>query len=106
MCRAVLGNCKKFGVLSSRLEHDYTGLVENIFELRVGNSVRFVLSSLWVIEHPFPLFLLGSDVLCGGQKAPSWNYEGIYHTTNPGTGTVSGTVKFRHETEVEEVLLA
>ena len=77
MCRAVAGDCGKFGVLGSGVEYDYAGVVENSFELRVGDSIRFVLSGLQVIEHPFPLFLLGSNVFCGGRKAPSWNYEGI-----------------------------
>ena len=77
MCRAVAGDCGKFGVLGSGVEHDYAGVVENSFELRVGDSIRFVLSGLQVIEHQCPLFLLGSNVFCGGQKAPSWNYEGI-----------------------------
>ena len=65
-----------------------------------------MLSGLRVIKHPFPLFLLGADVLCVCRKAPSWNYEGISLTTNPGKRTVSETVRFRREVEVEEVLLA
>ena len=84
--------------------HDYIGVVENSFELRVWDSVKFVLSGLQVIEHSFPSFLLGTNVLCGGWKAPSWNYEGISLTTNLGTGTVSGTVRFRREAEVEKWL--
>ena len=101
-----MGNCGKFGVLGSGVEHDYAGVVENSFELRVGASIRFVLSGLWVIEHPFPLFFLGANVCCGGRKAPSWNYEGNSLTTNLGTGNLSSTIRFRHEAEVEEVPLA
>ena len=71
MGRAVGGNYGKFGVPGSWVEHNYAGIAENSFEMRVGDSVRFVLSGFQVIEHPFPLFLLGSDVLCGGWKAPS-----------------------------------
>ena len=41
-----MGNCGKFGVLGSGVEHDYVGVVESSFELRVGDSVRFVLSGL------------------------------------------------------------
>ena len=52
----VVGNCMGFGYLSSRLEHNYTGVVEDSFELKVGGSVRFILSDLWVIYHSFPLF--------------------------------------------------
>ena len=72
----------------------------------MGDSVRFMLSGLRVIEHPFPLFLLGANVFCGGRKAPSWNYNGISLSTDPGTGTVSGTIRFRREAEIEEVPLA
>ena len=42
MCRAVAGNCGKFGVLGSGVEHDYVGVVENSFELRVGTQLNFV----------------------------------------------------------------
>ena len=80
-------------------------MVESSFELRVGDSVRFVLSGLQVIEHPFPLFLLGANVFCGGRKAPSWNYNGISLSTDPGTGTVSGTVRFRREAEMKRCRL-
>ena len=104
--RALAGNCEKFGVPGSRVEHHYVGVVEKSFELSVGDSVKFVLSGLQVIEHPFPLFLLGANVLCGGWKVPSWNYEGISLTTNLGTSIVSGTVRFGCKVEVEEVTLA
>ena len=46
VCRAVVGNYGKFGVLGSGVEHDYAGVVENSFKMRVGDSVRFVLSGL------------------------------------------------------------
>ena len=92
-----MGNCGKFGVLGSGVEHDYTGVVENSFELRVLDLVGFVLSVLWVIKHPSPLLLLGANVFYVGWKVPSWNYKGISLTTNLDTGTVSRTVRFRHE---------
>ena len=101
MYRVVVGNCRKFGVPGNGLEHDYVGVVKSSFELRVGDSVRFVLSGLQVIEDLFPLFLLGAYILCGGWKAPSWNYKGISLSTDLGTGTVSRTVRFRRESEVE-----
>ena len=66
MHRAVAGNCRKFRVLGSGVEYNYVGVVESSFELRVQDLVRFMLSALQVIKHPFPLFLLGADVLCGG----------------------------------------
>ena len=41
-------------------------MVKDSFELRIGYSVRFVLSGLWVVEHSFPLFLLGGKNLFRG----------------------------------------
>ena len=64
--RAAAGNCREFGFLGTGVKHDCAGVVENSFELRVGDSVRFVLSVLQVITYLFPLFLLGTDVLCRG----------------------------------------
>ena len=49
MSGAVEGNCGKLGVLGSRVEHDYADVVKKTFELRVGDSAKFVLSGLWVI---------------------------------------------------------
>ena len=46
-----------------------------------------------VIEHPFPLFLIGADILCGGKKGSSWNYTGFKLSTKP-CGKVMGTVGF------------
>ena len=58
-----------------------------------------------VIDHPFPLFLIGADVLCGGRKAPSWNYEGISVSTSD-SGVVTGSVRFRSGAQVEQIPLA
>ena len=74
VCRAVAWNCGKFGVTSSGIDYDYTYVDKNSFVLRVGDSVKFVLSGLWVIKHLFPLFSLGTNVFCKGQKALSWKY--------------------------------
>ena len=46
-------------------------MVEGGFELKAGYLVKFVLNGLWVIEHPFSLFLLGADVIFRGRKIPS-----------------------------------
>ena len=62
-----------------------------------------MLSGLRMIEHPFPLFLLGVDVLCVGQEALSWKYKGITLTTNSGIRTSSDSVRFKHDSEVEEM---
>ena len=51
--------------IGSGIEHDYAGVVEDTFKLRVGDSVKFVLSSSWGIEHQFPLILFGADIFFG-----------------------------------------
>ena len=33
---------------------DSKGIVENSFELKAGDSAKYVISGLQVIEHPFP----------------------------------------------------
>ena len=78
----------------SGVEHDYAGVVEGSFCMHLGPNVSFTLTGMRIIDHPFALFLLGADVLCGGRKAPSWNYEGIAVTTDD-EGRVSGSVQFR-----------
>ena len=77
------------------------GFVKDIFELRVGYSVRFMLNGLPVIEHPFSLFLLGADALCAGQKALSWNYKGMSLTANSRTGTLMGFAKLNRGSKFE-----
>ena len=57
-----MGSCGKFGVPDSGVEHDYTGVVKNSFKLKVQDSVKFVLSDMQVIKHPFPLFFLGANI--------------------------------------------
>ena len=47
------------------------GVAEVSFELRVANSVGFVVSGFRVIENPFSLLFLSADVLCWEQKALS-----------------------------------
>ena len=86
----VTGNCGKIGVLGSGIEHDCAGLVEDSFELRIGKSAKFMYSALQVIEHPFPIFLLDTNVLCWGQKASSWNYEVFPSRQTLGLGLFLG----------------
>ena len=95
MYKVLARNCRKFGVPSSGIEHNYACVIKYIFEMRVGYMVRFVFSHLWVIEHLSPLFLHTANVLCGENKAPSWNYESIYLTNNSVASTVSSSARFR-----------
>ena len=93
-------------VSGSGVEHDYAGVIEDSFGLRVGEAGKFILSGLQVIEHPFPLFLLGADVFFCGEKRQQVGTMRAFPSKDPGTGTVSGSVRFNHESEVEEVPFA
>ena len=98
-------DCSHYAVPGSGIEHDYAGVMERSFVMRLGENVSFTLTGMRVIDHPFALFLLGADVLCGGCKAPAWNYEGIAVRTSDDS-KVSGSVKFRSGLTVEEIPLA
>ena len=91
--RAVNGDCGSYAVPGGGVDRDYAGVVERPFELRLGGQVKFTLTGMRVIEHPFPLFLIGADILCGGKKGNSWNYTGFKLLTKP-CGKVVGTVGF------------
>ena len=60
--RAINGDCGKFGVPGIGVVHEYYGCVEDPFELRLGDKVRFVITGLRILEHHHPLILLGVDV--------------------------------------------
>ena len=45
-CGVIAGNFGKLGVPGSSIEYDYIDMVEDSFELRVGGSIKFVLSGL------------------------------------------------------------
>ena len=44
--RVVAENCGKFRVSGSGVEHDYSGVIEDSFGLRVGETGKFILSGL------------------------------------------------------------
>ena len=73
-----MGKNRKLGVLGSRVEHDYTGVFEKSFELRVGDSVRFVLSGSQVIEHPFLLVFFGDQCLLWGLEGAQLELQGNF----------------------------
>ena len=101
--RAVSGDCGRYSVPGSGVEHDYAGVVESPFVMRLGERVAFTLTGMRVIEHPFALFLMGADVMCGGRDGPSWNYEGL--TIRTEKGRVTGSVHFRNGDVTESIPL-
>ena len=87
--------------LPQGIEHDYAGVIETPFVMRLGDKVAFTLTGMRVIEHPFALFLMGADIMCGGRTEPSWNYEGV--TVRTMNGKVSGSVHF-HNGDLTEAI--
>lgn len=87
---AVNGNCGRFGVPGSGIVHDYAGVVADRFELRLGKDVKFSITGMKLLNNPFPLALLGADVLTAG-RAKMWNYIGS-DITEDGQ---SGVLKFK-----------
>ena len=75
--RAVNGNCVHYSAPGSGVEHDYAGVVEASFVLKLGEFVSFMLTGMRIIDHPFVFFLLGADIMCRGHALPSWNYTGV-----------------------------
>lgn len=52
-----------------------------------------------VFDHPFPMVLLGADVLCGGRQPPGWNFVGSDFETL-ASGEVKGALRFKCGEEV------
>ena len=94
VCRAMNGDCSSYAVPGGGVDRDYAGAVERPFELRLGGQVKFTLTGMRVIEHPFPLFLIGADIQCGGKMGNSWNYTGFKLLTKL-CNKVVGTVGFK-----------
>ena len=53
ICHAVNGNCDRFAVPGSGIEHDYAGLVEQSFNMRLGEHVSLTLTGMRIINQPF-----------------------------------------------------
>ena len=97
------GGCGKFGVPGSGVVHDYAGCVEAPCELRLSDKVRFSVRGMRIISHPFPMMLLGADILKGGRKPPGWNYVGW--ELEDGLSSVGGSLLFRRDGATEKVPL-
>ena len=72
-----------FNTPVSGVQHNYGGVVDVLIEMIMCQDVRFI--EISVIEHPTPFFLVDADVICGGCKLPSWNYEGMSLLTDGKT---------------------
>ena len=57
--------------------HSYTGVIEGVTTLRIGENVEAKVENMRVIDHPHSFVLLGADVLSGGRDSKSWNFTGM-----------------------------
>ena len=57
------GDCSKFGVPGFGVIHNYAGCMEVPFKLYLSDNVRFSVGGMRIISHPFPMMLLGADIL-------------------------------------------
>ena len=73
--KAINGNYKPFGVPGSGIIHDYAWVMADPFELWLGKDVNFTITDLKLIANPYPLALLGVDVLKAGRPS-MWNHLG------------------------------
>ncbi len=71
----------------------YAGVVRGPIVLCLSKEVAFTLPTLRLINHPFHLFLLGSDVVKGGRGESALNFVGMDLAT-PKEGMVGGALKF------------
>ena len=105
VCHTVNSNCGRHAVPSSGIKHDYAGVVEQSFNMRLGEHMSSTLTGMRIIDHTFALFLLGADIMCGRRQAPSWKYMGIGILVG-NDSTVFGSVSFSNGARSESSPLA
>ena len=77
---SVGGDCGKYSVLGTGVTNHYAGVVEGQVRFQLGPNVVFEVRGMRVLDHPHPLFLLGSDILRGGRAGTEWNFEWLANT--------------------------
>lgn len=101
--RVVNGDCGRYSNPDSGVEHNYSVVIESPFVMRLGQRMAFTLTGMRVIEHPFPLLLMGTDVMCGSREGSSWNYKGLIIRTEKGR--VIGSAHFQNGDLTKTILL-
>ena len=75
VCSASNGGYDSYAVPGSRVDGDYVSRVELLFELCLGDQVKFSLTSMVVIEYPSVMFLIGEKSLYGDKNDYSRNTQ-------------------------------
>ena len=55
--------------------------------MRLGKDVKYTLTDMKLLHNPFPLALLGADVLKAG-RPDMWNYTGMDLTVDGSAGVL------------------
>jgi hypothetical protein len=79
---AVQGDCGTYSVPGTGQTNYYAGVVDKPVELKLGPGVSYAIHGLKLIRHPYPLVLVGSDVLSGGRPFDQVNYAGVRLSTD------------------------
>lgn len=59
----------------------YYGIIRGPIELQFGPGLNLALPFIRLIDHPFPLFLIGSDILRAGIPSHGWTFVGILNNS-------------------------
>lgn len=99
------GDCGTYSVPGTGQSNVYAGVVRDEVRLQLAPGVTYGIRGLKLINHPHPLFLIGSDVLSGGRGDGQWNYAGVVLETS-AAGDVTGRLCFsRGGEKAEETLV-
>lgn len=91
-------DCGSFQVPGASTALHYAGKVDGPINVTLGPGVVFALSGLRVVHHPYPMLLLGGDILRGGRGTGHWNFAGL-HTRTVGAASVEGYLSFTRDSE-------
>lgn len=92
------GDCGTYTVPGTDRSICYSGVVDGLIQLQLTPDVKFLIRNLKLIQHPYPLLLVGSDILSGGRPAGQWNYHGVLVDTSDH-GETSGRILFKRGQE-------
>lgn len=88
-------DCGTFQVPGAPNLQAYAGVVEEV-PLRFSRDIEFLVRGVRIVTHPYPLCLIGSDILRGGRPGSEINFRGItFETLAPGK--VQGYLTFTRQ---------
>ena len=85
-------DCGTFQVPGTPNLQAYADVVEQV-PLWFSKDVKFLVRRVKVVNHPYPLCLIGSNILCRGRATNEINFKGIAFET-PAPGKMQGYLNF------------